>query len=209
MLRSNSRLQKSLEPASISFLEHTIGAISRLLPHVQVFAWQESSWKEPGAVWPSAERTELRLTLSIAWGKYGRSLTTRVKRRRVAAIGGSATESIDIREHDICNEIVHRISSLLSMEVYDIESLSSIQHDFDEYIVASHIQSHHKLELSVAKLLYSLHTLSEQSYENKALTFGCVLDSNESKKPKRAQFPSQFLEAKKYKALSDGFRTAY
>lgn len=209
MLRSNSRLRQSLEPASISFLEHTAGAINRLLPHVQVFAWRESGWKEPEAVWPSAERTELRLTLTITWGKYGRSLTTRVKRRRVAAIGGSATEIIDTREHDICREIVFRISSVLSMESYDAESLLSIQHDFDEYIVASHIKSHHKLELSVARLLDSLHTLSEQSYENKALTFGCVLDSSESKKPQRAQFPSEFLEVKKYKALSDGFRTAY
>jgi hypothetical protein len=51
--------------------------------------------------------------------------------------------------------------------------------------------------------------LSEQSYENKALTFGCILDPHQTGQPSGARFPSEFLQSKKYKALSDGFRTAY
>ena len=39
--------------------------------------------------------------------------------------------------------------------------------------------------------------------------FGCVLDPTNRSKKGGAQFPDPFLRAKKYKALSDGFRTAY
>jgi hypothetical protein len=52
--------------------------------------------------------------------------------------------------------------------------------------------------------------LAQQSYENKSLTFSCLLDPNDSRKPqKKSSFPVDFLELKKYRALTDGFRTAY
>jgi len=61
----------------------------------------------------------------------------------------------------------------------------------------------------VSTVFDALHTLSEQSYENKALTFGCVLDPDSSGTGASKRFPEDFLETKRYKALSDGFRTAY
>lgn len=39
--------------------------------------------------------------------------------------------------------------------------------------------------------------------------FGCVIDPDIATGNETAMFPGPFLEAKKYKALSDGFRTAY
>jgi DNA integrity scanning protein DisA with diadenylate cyclase activity len=92
----------------------------------------------------------------------------------------------------------------------DSSSLKAIGNEFDEYIVAQHIQCHHQLAvLSVASVFDAFHTLAEQSYENKALTFGCVLDSRSNAQPRGATFPGSFLNSKRYKALSDGFRTAY
>jgi hypothetical protein len=63
--------------------------------------------------------------------------------------------------------------------------------------------------MSVSEVLDALHTLSEQSYENKALTFGCILDPKPTGGTATAKFPEDFIGSKKYKALSDGFRTAY
>jgi hypothetical protein len=71
------------------------------------------------------------------------------------------------------------------------------------------LQEHHNLQLPVSALLRSLRTLSEQSYENKALTFGSILDPQVSHAHAKATFPDEFLRSKRYKALSDGFRTAY
>jgi hypothetical protein len=53
-----------------------------------------------------------------------------------------------------------------------------------------------------------LHTLSQQTYENKAIVFGCILDPKKKSSP-ACPFPDDFMKSKKYKALSDGFRTAY
>ena len=63
--------------------------------------------------------------------------------------------------------------------------------------------------MSVGSVFSSLHTLSEQTYENKSLVFGCILDPDNATRPTGLRFPASFFEAKKYKALSDGFRTAY
>lgn len=88
-------------------------------------------------------------------------------------------------------------------------SINAIRDAFDEYVVAEHLQAHHRLQVSVSAVLDDLRTLSEQSYENKALTFGCILDPEKTSKPTAARFPADFIASKKYKALPDGFRTAY
>jgi hypothetical protein len=89
-------------------------------------------------------------------------------------------------------------------------SLRAIRNEFDQHVVGAHIQGHHNLDMPVNILIDELNKLSEQSYENKTLTFGCVLDPNRHDKlVKNARFPDRFLESKKYKALSDGFHTAY
>lgn len=141
-----------------------------------------------------------------------RSLTARVWRRNIPGASSVASEIIDVREHDICNLIVIRISDLLANApalLSDPSSLDAIAAEFDESIVSEHIQRHHKLHLAVSEVLGALHRLSEQSYENKALTFGCILDPKNKQPTDAVVFPRDFLRSKKYKALSDGYRTAY
>lgn len=87
-------------------------------------------------------------------------------------------------------------------------SMTAISEAFDEYVVANHVGSYNSLAVSVSSIFEALHTLSEQTYENKALTFGCVLDPGETRHG-AVGFPGSYLSTKKYKALSDGFRTAY
>jgi len=213
MLRANSRLRTRLEDTGCEFLKFAAQAINRILPHVKVTSWTESGWKNPGAIWDSSKRTSIRVTISIGpkGNPQSRSLTAQVKRRRLPALGGSASKTLDSREHDICKRIAHRISEVLNVqpEEGNNASLRAIRNAFDEHVLAEHVEEYHRLKMSLSTLLAALHTLSEQSYENKALTFGCILEPETKGSGLGAEFPSDFLNVKRYKALSDGFRTAY
>jgi len=213
MLRANSRLYNRLSQVQIDFLEHAAGAIQRLLPHVQIAAWQEVVWKESQSGWTSKERTEVRMTIAVgdASEKNAKSLTTTIRRRLSASVGGKAKEVIDTREHAICQLILKRITEVMQHATFGVDEVSTqaIKDSFDEHVVASHIQEHHELDTSVALVLSALHKLSEQSYENKSLTFGCILDPHRTGQSTGTIFPTEFFRSKKYKALSDGFRTSY
>ncbi len=89
-------------------------------------------------------------------------------------------------------------------------SLRAVRYLFDEQVVASHVQSHHDLHLDLSSVFRALRNLAEQSYENKSLTFGCLIDPTASDKPQeREVFPEDVLGWKRYRALTDGYRTAY
>lgn len=214
MLRTNSRLRQSLGVANTDFLYNAAAAIQRILPHVQVSRWRESPLTEPSSVWGSSRRTEIRVTLAIGaeQDERSRSLVASVRRRHLAGIGRTAGKTLDEREFDICKLIALRISEVLKLRSSELSeaSVRAIGGDFDGNVVAKHVETYHELsQLPVISNFDALHTLSEQSYENKALTFGCLLEPRKKVKDQEAQFPSDFLSAKKYKALSDGFRTAY
>lgn len=127
---------------------------------------------------------------------------------RVVSVG----TTLDTREYALCDRIAKKASAVL--QVPDVVGtpgvLNALRHGFDERIVAEHLRVHHKLNLDVGGVLASLRNLAEQSYENKALSFGCLLDPNLN--PNRSNppsFPDELLKYKKYRALSDGFQTAY
>lgn len=210
----SAALHENLGEHGLLFVRNAAGAVQRLLPHVEITSWQEGSWADPGCVWTSTTRREVRITITFGTkiNPNSISLSALVRRRKIPGASAVASEIIDNREHQICNLIALRISELLTNAptlLQDPASLLAVSRDFDESIVSDHIQRHHDLKLPVSAVLRALHTLSEQSYENKALTFGCILDPHNSALPGSDVFPADFLRSKKYKALSDGFRTAY
>jgi hypothetical protein len=211
LLRANSRLHQRLNNAQKDFLDFAAGAVQRLLPHIQISLWSEGIWEPTKSTWVTNARKEVRMTIAVGaqTDTNGRSITTTVSRRAAVRKGG-ARDTIDAREYDICRLIAKRIAEVLQQQFIDSNSASiqAISDSFDEYVVAAHIQTHHGLKSPIAPILSALHTLSEQSYENKALSFGCILDPNLTGVPDGSSL-SEFLRSKKYKALSDGFRTAY
>jgi DisA checkpoint controller-like protein len=214
MLRANSRLRQTLGESGVRFLSHAAGAIQRILPHVQVSEWEEGAWAQATARWTSTSRIELRITLAIGQksSSTSRSLVATVRRRQLAGVDAAAGRTLDEREWNICKLIALRISEVLKLEQPESTgaSIRAISDAFDEYIVAQHVERYHELtQMRVSAVLDALHTLSEQSYENKALTFGCIVEPEKKSTDRQGQFPEDFLESKKYKALSDGFRTAY
>jgi hypothetical protein len=210
MLRANSRLRQSLGEPRVEFLSHAAGAIRRILPHVEVSLWSESSWAKPSAKWGSSKRTEIRVTVAAGTKEQAqsRSLSATITRRRLPGIGGTAGKTLDEREFEICKLIATQISEVLAHGPLDVGGrfVGAVRDAFDESIVAKYLETSYE---STQMLFYALHRLSEQSYENKALTFGCILESGKNVPEQGAKFPGDFLVSKKYKALSDGYRTAY
>jgi hypothetical protein len=211
MLRGNSRLRQEIGPQGVRFLEHAAGAVNRILPHVEVSAWTErAEWLDPDAVWTSNQRTGLRMTVSIGARDQGRSLTAVVQRRGVPTQQNADRRVLDLREQDICRRIARQLSNVLGFGsgAANGASLRAISALFDEHVVTEHIREHHLLTLELSEVFGALHTLAEQTYENKALTFGCIIEPT-SGYSSAIVFPKDFFTAKKYRALSDGYRTAY
>lgn len=214
MLRANSPLRHELGPEGVDFLRYAAGAFERILPHIQRLAWQEVAWRPGGTAWTDNRRKQIRTTIAFGDGSqpWSRSLTALIKLQKLPMVGGVAGSTLALRERDICGRITQRISNtvvtFLTSEEHDVATARAIRGSFDEAIIAEHINEHHRIRVPAISILASLHTLSEQTYENKALVFGCIIDP-EVLAGSPAMFPAPFLEAKKYKALSDGFRTAY
>lgn len=211
IFRANSRLKSELGEHGAKFISHVAGSIERILPHVEVAKWREISWTDPGSVWASAERKEIRFTISFGNEdeENGRSLSTVIRRR------GASTQTLDQREYNICKQISERSSAVASdtggrtLTNLTPETVEALRSSFDESVIAQHIQDHFGLEMPVGPIFVALHRLSEQTYENKALVFGCLLGDRRSRRNALSRFPTPFLDSKRYKALSDGFRTAY
>jgi len=213
ILRSNSRLRRFLGDAGVSFLEHACTAIPRILPHTSVSSWHESAWVPPRASFGSPRKREVVATISIGEKQDPRSgsLTARIARGLAPSVGRRVARTLDARELDICRRIVVRASAVLTDEQEGSRraSLAAVQEFFDEQVIADHLRTHHGLALEVSEVLAALHQLAEQTYENQAISFGCIIDPLAQPESGDSIFPVELLQSKKYRALSDGLRTAY
>jgi hypothetical protein len=213
MLRANSQLRNSLSQEAVDFLEHAAGAIERILPHVEVDPWREGTWLSAESVWATSRRTQIRATISVDNGNTdpSRSFTTAVRRRHVPVVRQAAGQTLDPREFDICKLVVLTASRLMQSPTtaWQLPFSQAVLEGFDESIVALHLTAHHNFKAPLGRVLAALHTLSEQSYENKSLTFGCIVEEDTTGPKESSLFPREYLTSKKYKALSDGYRTAY
>jgi hypothetical protein len=78
---------------------------------------------------------------------------------------------------------------------------------FDQHVVAAHLQEHHGIAFELAVVLADFRRLAERSYESKSLSFGLLIE--QGKEAAEYVFPSDFFARKRYRALSDGYRTAF
>ena len=214
MFRSNSRMTRLIGKGGVDFVTFAAAAIQRILPHVEVSQWEEAAWSSTESVWVNAERRQIRVTISIGLKgtKGAASLRSTVMRKKVIVAKQAAGQTLDTREYDICKIVAAQIESTLKIGLANLSGsvLRAIRQSFDEEVIAEHVRRHNHIEMSISDLFGALHSLSEQTYENKSLSFGCLIDSSINDTKLKAKFPVDYLIAKKkYKALSDGFRTAY
>src|SRR5579863_7437568 len=115
VLRSNRRLREVLGKNGLEFLDHSLGAFQRILPHVEISEWIQIPWEKLESVWINSKRREIRITVPIGSpdNADSRSLTATVRRRSVAVASQAAGRTLDAREFDICKRIATRISEVL------------------------------------------------------------------------------------------------
>jgi len=213
------QLAASLGATGVRFLEFGLSGLTRILPHVTVSTWRvKETAGNTGVKWATVQRRELNLVLELTirdpQGRAGRrfTLTATLTRLAVKRSTGTVQRTIDDTEHDIAQHLLERLAAVLRGKdaAPTSESLEAIQAAFDEQVVGTYLMEHHGLRTHVCAVFRSLRELAEQSYENKSLTFGCLLDPSRPQKPSaKGIFPTDVLGWKRYKALSDGYRTAY
>jgi hypothetical protein len=109
----------------------------------------------------------------------------------------------------VCEKVIARVARILG-PARESDSLRAIRRVFDEEIVASYLRDQFGLEVEVGEVFRELRKLAEETYENKSLSFGLLLDAGRADAPNRGErFPDDVLGRKRYRALSDGYRTGY
>ena len=206
----NRRLASRLGDAATTFLELGANAITRILPHTEAFEWRISNYEPSRVAWNTPEHRQIDVIIGIR-SADGYSVSCKVRRKTVAKGVGAIQRTISLREREICKTIVSHLSDLFgSTEPPSEEVLTGLTHLFDEVIVAGHLKQQHRLALDPQLVLSALRALAEQTYENRALTFGCVIDASRDQQPAiGARFPDDFLSRKRFRALSDAYYTAY
>jgi hypothetical protein len=202
------RLAKALGAAKTRLLEHGGDAIERLLPHIEARNWRIGDYQTSRVTWRDGHR---QLSVVIGIEGTGFSVGCAVRRLSVPEGVGAISRTIAVRERAICETVVSKLSVLVNQknDLTD-EVCQAIADDFDELVVSDHLRTQHALRVGPASLFRALRELAGQTYENKAITFGCTIDSQRQEdSPPGADFPATFFRKKRYRALSDGYYTTY
>jgi hypothetical protein len=211
-LRTNSHLRQQLGDAGVDFLQHGLDGLTRILPHVEASGWRiEQKQSRTVANFVDANKRQLRLDLGLRLGDHSWKVCGEAERRKIPSGVGSISRTISDRERDVAGRVLKALGRTLGpASRASSSSLSALRASFDERVVAEHLSHQHELDFDLSEWLAALRRLAEQTYENKALTFGCVIDPLEGASPDQGtRFPRDFLVRKRYRALSDGYRTAY
>lgn len=204
-------LKTALGKEGFSFLCFALQGFTRILPHTKVERWKVAPSPDTTRVkWgEKTTRRSIAINVQLVLGSKSVCLSASLRRGMAPGGVGAIQRTLDTREFDLCGHLARRLTEVLRLHDSpgQVESLRAIRGRLDEQVVASHLSEHNGLSLDVGLVFSEMRHLAEQSYENKALTYGLVLRSNKSDGD--AIFPSEFLRKKRYRALSDGFRTAF
>lgn len=201
MFRANTRLARLIGNDGCEFIRFCAEAIQRILPHVEIEEWKQIAWRGTESVWLDSKRRKIRITIAIGNQNEpgAASMQTTVARRQVGVAGQVAGQTLDSREYDICKIVSEQIEEVQKVGLKNLPKniLMPLRQAFDEEVVAKHIERHHRITLSVSELFSAFHSLSEQTYENKSLALGCLIDPKKKASTAKAKFPSDYLNTKK------------
>ena len=218
IFRFNKKLKRKLikkikyEPW-INFLEKSITSVARILPHIEFQNFEVCRLKKrkPSVRWSETNRRSISVSLSLIpshkrwkYKKFG--LQFSIRRRSKSRI---ETKTLDNQEYKIVKIAVHIIRSIFKSEIKNPNIIGSYVSDIDENIASEYLKEAHDLRFDLKKLFHQIRKLSEQTYENNALTFGCIIEEGGKEKTSNDCNFEEFLSKKKYRSLSDGYYTAY
>lgn len=212
----NGKIRNYLGPRGTEFLEHALGAVPRLLPHTEVQWYEVDQHRDTCAKWASSNEIYINIGIGGKGESLARSIEGVVTRKQTGRGFDNKKRSLDTREHAICSAMATRIRGLLRGQKPDRElaegeqlSLAAIQAKFDEQVVAAYLKTHHGIQFDVTHALDAVHKLGELTYENKSLAFGALIDGQFEDVEAESVFPDELLSRKKFRALTDGYKTAY
>jgi len=200
------RRLNSLSGPTLDFLFNALDSFTRLLPHSQVAKWKITNGEnESRASWKGAERRAIGLQVYIP--QLDCCLVSQLERKAT----GEKKRVLDAREMSLCKKVVTLTTKLLSsVKSSKDDSIAIVyRRAFDDRVVLEHLKESNTLEFDLDPLLDFLQLLSEQSYENRSFSYGVLIDKASSVKRRKLQFPRDFGEEKRFKAFTDGYRTAY
>ncbi len=206
----NRRLARRLGAKRVDFLESAANSISRILPHAEAYEWSIGNYAESRTSFEDTTHRQINVTIGIRTGD-GYSLSCKVRRRKVPTGVGAIQRTLDLRELHLCEAIVAQLADLFSTDAAPSDQvIAGLAGIFDELVIARYLRETHDLEMDPERIFAALRSLAEQTYENRALVFGCIIDAARTERPAvDARFPEDFLAKKRFRALSDAYYTAY
>lgn len=187
-----------------------LSAIETILPHVSIV---ELRIALPGQTfgWARGHVAEQFTLPSV--GAVG----IRIARREMERFKNLATSAIDANEKALFRSLVRRLSHLLGNSRSESDwtsdhrlSLDSVLGDVEEAAIGDVLRGQLVSRPDFfAALLRELHKLGGLTYENQPIPFGCIVVPAKEPLVDEAFFPHPMLEWKSFRALSDGYRSAY
>lgn len=204
------KLSKLLGDKATTALEYCLNSIERILPHIELTSLTVDTRYPAKVVWVGTQRTQLRVTFSVSVNP-GYSVACIVQRKAVPTGVGAVSRALDSHEKAVCESIVDVASTYFSSDGPPPKSsIVTIETLFDELVVANYLSTQHDLKLYAFEFFVSLRHLAEQTYENSAYTFGCIIETGDFSAAGEATiFPRAYFGMKRYRALSDAYYTAY
>jgi hypothetical protein len=205
----NRRISRRLGAKAVAFLESAANSIGRILPHAEAYEWRIGPYRQSDATFDDPSHRQINITIGIG-ASGGYSITCKVRRRMVPTGVGAIARTLHPRERDICDTVVTQLAELFPAGTAPSDQVMAVAGLFDELVVARHLKETHGLQIDSERVFSALRSLAEQTYENRPLAFGCIIDAARTEVPDvKARFPEDFLAKKRFRALSDAYYTAY
>ena len=204
-----SALLRPMESFQIALLEHGLSALSRLLPHIETGDWQLKKPPSSRVTWGQRNQT---IEMSVPIGAENAfSVSCTLQRLRTPKGVGSISRTLDARERAICESIVRGLEVAFSDgPPRNRQAARALQASFDQAVISDFLMHRYELGFDPYVILEEMRQLAEQTYENKPLAFGILIEAGyEATSSDARPFPGDFLGRKRYRALSDGYYTAY
>lgn len=232
------RILSALHPRLRSFIEHGLAAIRRILPLVAVDEWTDGpDQRARGGTQPSFDGSSVEVVVSLRLNRHHLRRTGRPSTRPRDSLfsdllSGPAqfvltlqttVRPIQPRPHLIPNrprlrdgelavcraaqEILESSLQMLSEDL-DWSALEVLQASFDDRVVSRVLTKSRDSDV-LHQCIIRLKELAQQSYEGRRISFGVIVRDRGSIDADTWRIFFSMLKKKRFRALSDGFSTAY
>jgi DNA integrity scanning protein DisA with diadenylate cyclase activity len=230
---------KILGSARLDLLDYSREVLKQILPHVEISKWgfHEGGVKQTTSrLINSDQKIELTIEVPLFIQRnrkfqkkshfqvqkelrvftFRATLNRKPVPRKISSIHRIPQPTFNSIENEICltaAEILNKIFSDLK-DVSDCSLIvAAVRTKLAEVILSRYLKKTNNLNLDLEHFFDCLHELAEQTYENKPFTFGCLITVGRSNSSgvnaKEIVFPKDYFRHKKFRYLSDGFKTAY